>query len=129
MHAKYYMKTKNYCSKTRYSEISFLIQKHTTDKCSVSNYRQAHGRMLCLKTNLLAINELILVFENFMKVNNLLIYNYDPNPFHYLLWGSCCSLKCIRKFWLEAKSQFNIRLSMFYFLNVTVNQAFCLRPS
>ena len=36
---KYYIETKNYCSKTKYSEISFLIQKQTTGKrngCSVS---------------------------------------------------------------------------------------------
>ena len=123
------MKTKNYCSKTRYSEISFLIQKHTTDKCTEDALSQTIDKRTAGCSVSKPINELMLVFENFWKVNNLLIYNYDPNPFHYLLWGSCCSLKCIRKFWLEAKSQFNIRLSMFYFLNVTVNQAFCLRPS
>ena len=36
---KLYIETKNYCSKTKYSETSFLIQKQTTGKrtgCSVS---------------------------------------------------------------------------------------------
>ena len=53
---KYYIETKNYCSKTKYSETSFLIQKQTTGKrtgCSVSK----------------AIYELIkcLFFQNFFN--------------------------------------------------------------
>ena len=53
---KYYIKTKNYCSNTKYSETSFLIQKQTTGKrtgCSVSK----------------AIYELIkcLFFQNFFN--------------------------------------------------------------
>ena len=36
---KYYIETKNYCSKTNYSDTNFLIKKQTTGKrtgCSVS---------------------------------------------------------------------------------------------
>ena len=40
---KYYIETKNYCSKTKYSETSFLIQKQTTGKrtgCSYLSQKQ-----------------------------------------------------------------------------------------
>ena len=42
---KYYIETKNFCSKTNYSETSFLIQKQTTGKrigCSVSKANIYH---------------------------------------------------------------------------------------
>ena len=104
---KYYIETKSYCSKTKYSETSFLILKLTG--CSVSK----------------AIYELISAcFFNLTsltfgwKVINLLIYNCDHNPSHYLLWRSCCSLTCVRKLQLEAKSQFNFRLTVGRIRNV-----------
>ena len=48
---KYYIETKNYCSKKKYSETSFLIQKQITGKhtgCSVSKANTYHwARKVC----------------------------------------------------------------------------------
>ena len=43
---KYYIETKNYCSKINYSDTSFLIQKQTTGKrtgCTVSKANIYHS--------------------------------------------------------------------------------------
>ena len=59
---KYYMEAKNYCSKTKYSETSFLIQKQ--------NYRQVHW-MLCLKSKYIPLGAQRMLVKNVTNHNAL----------------------------------------------------------